>query len=418
MRPPHKLSFARLSTGTKMLLILSAAMLPLGFIALLTSLDLAESAAIERRGAAQTATALYAAQIEAVLESNLNGVRTLAVSTQSAEYICAALARQAHLKASSWPPTAAFDADRRKLCQSFGTPIDRLAPADPESDHVWLDARRGLFRFTATRADGSLTFEADLPIKSIQLKGRQEEGLPLLELALRQGESKISLIERTSTDSVDELRISQPLADGRLAITADYAAAKVQASTALLVMMPILMWAAAALFGWLVVSRLLLHPLHQLKRSIDTWQDSRDAFDLPRMNTPSEEIRELAESFANVSARIHEHERELEEGLQRQTRLTREVHHRVKNNLQVVSSLINLHARGAQGDVAAAYGAIQRRVDALAVVHRNHYAELEENRGVSMRALAGELAGSLRASAPPSAAGMPIALNMIDAYVT
>ena len=146
MRPPHKLSFARLSTGTKMLLILSAAMLPLGFIALLTSLDLAESAAIERRAAAQTATALYAAQIEAVLESNLNGVRTLAVSTQSAEYICAALARQAHLKASSWPPTAAFDADRRKLCQSFGTPIDRLAPADPESDHVWLDARRRYIR--------------------------------------------------------------------------------------------------------------------------------------------------------------------------------------------------------------------------------------------------------------------------------
>jgi two-component sensor histidine kinase len=133
---------------------------------------------------------------------------------------------------------------------------------------------------------------------------------------------------------------------------------------------------------------------------------------------PSHEIRDLADSFAAAATRIQAHEGELEEGLARQTKLTREVHHRVKNNLQVVSSLINLHARGAEGPVADAYAAIQRRVDALAVVHRNHYAELEENRGVAIRALAGELATSLRASAPAAATGMPIALNMTDAYVT
>ena len=73
----------------------------------------------------------------------------------------------------------------------------------------------------------------------------------------------------------------------------------------------------------------------------------------------------------------------------RQTRLVREVHHRVKNNLQVVASLLNLHSRGsANEEVAAAYASIQRRVDALAVVHRNHYAELEANRGVALKPLA------------------------------
>ena len=401
-----------------MLLILTAAMLPLGFIALLTSLDMARTALVERRAAAQTATALYAAQVEAVLQSGLNSVRGLAVSPQPPLYLCEALRRQDRLHGIPRPPIAMFDGSGRKICQSFGAPIEHLAMADPEMAHVWLDAARGRFRFTAARTDGSVAIEADAPVGSINLAGGREEGLPLLRLALRQGQSEVVLVHRKNPESDGVMRISQPLADGRLAIVAEFKVAPAEARTALLVMLPIMMWMAAAFTGWFVVSRLLLFPLGQIKQSIDAWQGTQKPFRLPRLSTPSQEIRELAESFAAVATRIQGHEAELEEGLQRQTKLTREVHHRVKNNLQVVSSLINLHARGAQGDVADAYGAIQRRVDALAVVHRNHYAELEENRGVSMRSLAGELASSLRASAPPGAAGMPIALNMIDVYVT
>ena len=418
MKLPAKLAFARLSTGTKMLLILSAAMLPLGFIALLTSLDMARSASIERKIAAQTATALYATRIEAVLDSGMSGARSLAMSTQPPDSICAALAGQARLKANNRPPTAIFDRSGRKICQSYGPPITRSAPSDPNVDHVWLDAERRMFRFTSARSNASLIFEADIPIAAIRLGNPQEEGLPLLRLSLRQGEAEVILSDHGAPDGDDVLRISQPLADGRLAVVAEYRLAPVRARTTLLIMLPIMMWAAAAFTGWYIVNRLLLFPLGQLKRSIDTWQGTRGPLQPPRIATPSHELRDLAESFAAVSARIFSHELELEHGLARQTRLTREVHHRVKNNLQVVSSLINLHARGAEGAVAEAYSAIQRRVDALAVVHRNHYAEAEDNRGVSMRALAGELASSLRASAPGPASGMPITLNMIDVNVT
>jgi len=418
MTDSRNLSFSRLSTGTKMLLILTAAMLPLGCIALLTSLDMAKTALIERRAAAQTSTALYAAQIDAVLQSGLSGAKGLLLVPQTPEYLCDALRQQQIMKGIVRPPTAMFDARGRKICQSYGTPIIYRPMAEPGAIHIWLDAQRREFRFTAARPDGSLTIETDQPVSAVGLRAADDHAVPLRRLTLRQGQSEVVLVDRPSRTSAKVLRISQPLADGRLAITAEYRAAPAGARTALLIMLPILMWVAAAITGWFVVSRLLLFPLNQIKRSIDTWQGTRQPFRLPRISTPSHEIRELAESFAAVSARIQDHERELEEGLQRQTKLTREVHHRVKNNLQVVSSLINLHARGARGEVADAYGAIQRRVDALAVVHRNHYAELEENRGVSMRALAGELASSLRASAPPAAAGMPIALNMIDAYVT
>jgi len=187
----------------------------------------------------------------------------------------------------------------------------------------------------------------------------------------------------------------------------------------LMVLLPLLMWAAAAIIGWLVVERLLLSPLAQLQRSITSYRAGDGPLVLAQITTPAQEIRKLGEAFRKVTNDLASHEAELEQGLTRQTRLTREVHHRVKNNLQVVSSLINLHARGvADNAVAEAYASIQRRVDALAIVHRNHYAELEENRGVSLRALVGELAGNLRATAPAQAARMAITINMMPASAT
>jgi hypothetical protein len=57
-------------------------------------------------------------------------------------------------------------------------------------------------------------------------------------------------------------------------------------------------------------------------------------------------------------------------------------------------------------------------VDALAVVHRNHYAELEDNKGVSLKPLISELGAQLRANAPAPAARMQIRLAVEPFYVT
>src|SRR3954464_10227840 len=102
--------------------------------------------------------------------------------------------------------------------------------------------------------------------------------------------------------------------------------------------------------------------------------------------------------------RASDSERDMASALEGQRRLVREVHHRVKNNLQVVASLLNIHGRSAGTvEAQAADAGISRRVGALSIVHRNHFAEMEESRGISLRPLLTELGAELRASAPAAA---------------
>ncbi|MGL1562900.1 hypothetical protein ACSTHQ_00020, partial [Vibrio parahaemolyticus] len=53
-----------------------------------------------------------------------------------------------------------------------------------------------------------------------------------------------------------------------------------------------------------------------------------------------------------------------------------------------------------------------------AVVHRNHYAELEVNRGLNMRSVIGDLASNLRATLPDASSGIAIALDVDSVYAT
>jgi two-component system, sensor histidine kinase PdtaS len=111
------------------------------------------------------------------------------------------------------------------------------------------------------------------------------------------------------------------------------------------------------------------------------------------------EIEELDNVFFTLTEKVALDKHALDQGLEEQIRLTREVHHRVKNNLQIIASLISLHSRTAESPEAVlAYTKIQRRVDALSVVQRNHYAGSEESQGINLRALVGEVAGSFQAS--------------------
>ncbi len=173
------------------------------------------------------------------------------------------------------------------------------------------------------------------------------------------------------------------------------------------------MWVAAALLSWLLVRRLLLQPLARLKSAVLEYQPGDQGLELETKFGAATEIRDVSMAFERAVDRIEGAEREALQALEGQRRLVREVHHRVKNNLQVVASLLSIHGRSAdRPEAKAAYSAIGRRVDALSVVHRHHYAELEENRGIALRPLLTELTADLRSSAPVEARKMRIDLEL------
>jgi two-component sensor histidine kinase len=210
-----------------------------------------------------------------------------------------------------------------------------------------------------------------------------------------------------------------PVGNRRLLIEVDGRVPAITTVDVLIIILPVVMWFVAALISWLVVTRLLIQPLRRLERSVRAYAPGGPPFELPRRLGLATEIREFRDAFARSVAKVQESEQEMSAALEGQRKLVREVHHRVKNNLQVVASLLNIHGRSAETPAArSAYGAIGRRVGALAIVHRNHFAEMEENRGISLRPLLSELSAELRAGAPESARGLVIDLELESVNTT
>lgn len=107
-------------------------------------------------------------------------------------------------------------------------------------------------------------------------------------------------------------------------------------------------------------------------------------------------------SIVDVTERLRQREN-LENALREKTVLLNEVHHRVKNNLQVISSLLNLQATQA-GDarLSAMLTESQGRVRAMALTHQLLYERKDYTRidfGEYIERLAQLLLGSYRESA-------------------
>ena len=414
----------RLSTGQKMLLILSAGLLPLALLAMLASLQNAREDAARRMEDVRTRVELKAQRIYWTLSRAAFTARaanaTIAELPEGAVDCDVAIRRLAGMQVISGR-YALYAGRDRPLCATpgFVPAPDLVAPGDGRS-RVDLSADGEWLRFALFDAGGRIEAAGEFPRSALSDLTYLHPTNPNFDLELSDGQHVMVLRDSfRGGPLVEVVRADAPLAAGRLRLKIALAATPLTFSEFLMSVLPLLMWLFSAAIVWFIVDRLLVRPLRRMHANIAAYQPGDVELALPRFRSPAREIGELGNAFDRMIRTVAGHEADLEAAVVRQTKLVREVHHRVKNNLQVVASLLNIHARGATNeDVAAAYASIQRRVDALAVVHRNHYAELEENRGVSLRSLIAELAANLRATAPASASGMTIRLDIEPYYVT
>lgn len=411
----------RLSTGVKMLLIISLGLLPLGLITILASIDSARANGARR-----------AEQTNQRLERNARQLHNLVVRTAGAiDMANAAIALapagsgvcrsalERLVRNQIVPGRYALYANGRPRCATADYLPVPLAGPRHERLLVAISPDSSALRFAAYDAAGQVEGTGEFSRASLAALTTVGGTRVDFDQDLVQHGRAIALHSKLRSGPLDRvLTAAMPVARG-LELRMRVNAVPISAVDVLLILLPVLMWIAAAIIGWLIIDRLLLLPLASLQQVVSGYRPDSGPLDIRAVRTPAREIGALGLAFSDTTRMLARHEADLEAALDRQTKLVREVHHRVKNNLQVVASLLNLHARGAASDeVAAAYASIQRRVDALAVVHRNHYAGLEDSRGVALRPIIAELTANLRATAPATAAEMAIRIDIDPVQVT
>ena len=157
------------------------------------------------------------------------------------------------------------------------------------------------------------------------------------------------------------------------------------------VLIPLLMWLLAIMCVWIAIDRFVLRWLTYLRRIARLYGDGRLDIDPSRARSAPTEVEELASALAKMAGSLREQHGELEQAIDQRTALLREIHHRVKNNLQVIVSLLNLQAgRLPEGPGRLALFEARRRINALALVHRSLY-EAEDLREVEMRSFLSDL---------------------------
>lgn len=407
---------ALLPTGAKLFLILSAALLPLALIGVFATIQTTRTADLEARSRLRVAAAEAARTLAIELAGDLNALRVALDAVTASSDPLPGCARAQGVFAQQAEAGVRFVIARRGriVCGTALPAAVDSGESTPDTPVARLIPEQGLVLTLAD--DNGDRAAAFFPIPFLRQVARPSGFLPAYGTTLEEkadGGDDLKLIELDVPVLTRVERSEAPIGLGDLTLRMHTRSAPITSPMVIAMLLPVLMWAAAAGIGWFVVDRLLIRPLQRLRAGVAAYRPGGELSTMPIGTIPAQEIRELGETFRSISRTVRLHEADLAEGLVRQTKLTREVHHRVKNNLQVIASLINFHARSAAtAEAAAAYSSIQRRVDALAVVHRNHFAEMEENRGLSLRSVLGELASNLRATAPEEGGGPTILLEV------
>jgi len=177
-------------------------------------------------------------------------------------------------------------------------------------------------------------------------------------------------------------------------------------------LLPLAAWLTAFAAVMLVSERIVIRWLGYLERIASLYARGRYSVRLVQAASAPSEIRVLASTLDGLAAAISTRDGSLNESLAEKDALMREIHHRVKNNLQIISSLLSMQQRSLKDEPArAALGDTRQRISALALIYRTLY-QSDDIRHADARDFIHELVGQLVAA--ESGRG-PVVTSSIDA---
>jgi len=137
---------------------------------------------------------------------------------------------------------------------------------------------------------------------------------------------------------------------------------------------PLLMWSVGLLVAAWAAERLVTRHVRTLHRAITRFAQGDRRLEPPRMRSAPAELRDLGAAYLLMTENITRGEAELEDLLHQKEVLLREVHHRVKNNLQLIASIMNIQIRKTTSQEAKSLlKDLRDRVMSLATIHRGLY---------------------------------------------
>lgn len=137
---------------------------------------------------------------------------------------------------------------------------------------------------------------------------------------------------------------------------------------------PALMWLASLAVAWFASALLVTGHVVKLRDAMKGFALNRRRVEITSFQTAPQELRDVAQAHIDMTDQLMRDEALLEDTVRQKEVLLREVHHRVKNNLQLIASIMNMQMRQSRSpEVKQVMRDLHDRVISLATIHRGLY---------------------------------------------
>ena len=177
--------------------------------------------------------------------------------------------------------------------------------------------------------------------------------------------------------------------------------------------LPLLAWLTACGVVWVVTDRVVIRWLGYLDRIAAIYARGRFSVRPVQASVAPSEIRALAQTLDAMADAIVSRDQVAREHLAQKDALMREIHHRVKNNLQVITSLLNMQQRAlTDPEARAAMHDTRQRITALALIYRALY-QSPDLRHVDVRQFLEELTAQVVQGEGGLSRGPPVRTDLV-----